>query len=75
MATPTFEEVLSSASQLPLADQLRLRDVLPVRVPESSERSTAISAPGISPFDSLAGIIDEQPQNLLTGEDQEMYGR
>lgn len=75
MATPTFEEVLSSASQLPLADQLRLRDVLPVRAPEHSGHSTTVSAPGISPFDSLAGKIDEQPRNLLTDEDQEIYGR
>ncbi len=75
MSRPTFEEVLSSASQLPLADQLRLRDVLPVRAPENSARSTTISAPGISPFNILAGKIDEQPQNLLSDEDQEIYGR
>ena len=75
MGTPTFDDVLSSASQLPLADQLRLRDVLPVRPPEHSARSTVASVPEAIPFNRLAGIIDEPPQNLLTEEDQEMYGR
>jgi hypothetical protein len=31
--------------------------------------------PEANPFNRLAGIIDEPPQNLLTEEDQEMYDR
>lgn len=75
MVMPTFDEVLASARRLPIVDQLRLRDVLPVRPAEQASVPVSSGRTDARPFSTLAGIIDEQPQNLLSAEDQELHGR
>jgi hypothetical protein len=75
MPMPTFDEVLASVRQLPVADQLRLRDTLPVRPAEQQPVQASTDAADGSPFSTLAGMIDEPPQSLLSPEDQEVYGR
>ncbi len=74
MTTPTFEDVLAEAIQLPLADQERLRDALPVH---SATEASTVNEPDAhaNPFGDLIGIIDEEPQDHLTPFDQEIYGR
>ncbi len=75
MLTPTFDEVLASARQLPVEDQLRLRDALPVQPSEHEAVSRHPDSTNSSPFGTLAEMIDEPPQNRLHAEDQELYGR
>ena len=71
----TFDEVLARARELPLVDQLRLRNALPVAPACTTCTRTTMDSQATSPFSRLAGVIDEPPQNLLTEEDQELYGR
>ena len=75
MPTLTFDEVLANARQLPVEDQLRLRDALPVRPSQPTSIPAHPDSTHSSPFSALAGMIDEPPQNRLRAEDQELYGR
>ena len=73
MPIPTFDEVLATVRQLPVEEQLRLRDALPVQ-PEHASVPGHPESTDASPFSPLAGMIDEPPQKLLRAEDQELYG-
>jgi hypothetical protein len=74
MPAPTFDEVLTSARQLPVEDQLRLRNALPASLSDNLEALARMNPSNSSPFSALAGMIDEPPQNLLSKDDQEIYG-
>ena len=75
MPTPMFDEVFANARQLPVEDQLRLRDALPVPPSEPTSIPAHPDSTHSSPFSTLAGMIDEPPQNRLWAEDQELYGQ
>lgn len=70
---PTFEEVLASALRLPTADQIRLREVLPAQQHHDTPLQSSDDSADSSPIRRLEGIIDEQPQHLLSAEDREVY--
>ena len=75
MSTPTFDEVLTDARQLPVEDQIRLRASLPATPIGQELPPEDFSARDGNPFRFLAGLIDEEPQRHLSAEDQEIYGQ
>lgn len=60
---PTFEEVLASALQLPTADQIRLREVLPAQQRHDTPLQSGDDSADSSPFGAGSGgrEIDTRP--------------